>query len=98
MTDAEKIAEIQRLLMEAYDHYFSYESHCKSYEGTIAIYYPNVFEQRDGKTAPTYEISSYVFADGRMEEFKTLDDALETVRQWHADEMAFVPGEDHDRW
>jgi hypothetical protein len=36
------------------------------------------------------EIYSYVFCEqGRSQDFDSLDEALETVRDWHAKEMAY---------
>jgi hypothetical protein len=91
--DYEKLEEIQRLLDEAYDHYFKYESHAKSYEGSIAVHYNNYWDRRNDETGlkiKYIEISSYVFCrQGRQEHFDTVDEALATVREWHRDEMAF---------
>lgn len=95
MTDQEKLAEISRLLDEAYKHYFSYEGHCKSSEGYIHVEYGNYWDRYDNPTEmkiKSVHIYSYVFCtQGRSEDFDSLDDALEAVRQWHADEMAYDP-------
>jgi hypothetical protein len=91
--DYEKLEEIQRLLDEAYDHYFKYESHAKSYEGSIAVHYNNYWDRRNdeaGLKIKYIEISSYVFCrQGRQEHFDTVDEALATVREWHRDELAY---------
>lgn len=94
--DAEKLAEISRLLHEAYEHYFTYEGHCKSGEGRISVYYGNFWERQDnpGELKITgIDIYSYVFVEGgaRSQYFDSVDEALETVRRWHADEMAYDP-------
>ena len=89
--DYEKLEEISRLLDEAYNHYFQYESHCKSSEGHISIEYGNLWDRKDeGIRITGVSIYSYVFCrEGRKEYFDSLDDALTTVRQWHKDEMAY---------
>jgi len=35
------------------------------------------------------EIYSYVLGPNRSHDFDSVDDALDTVRKWHADEMAY---------
>jgi hypothetical protein len=91
--DYEKIEEIQRLLDEAYDHYFKYESHAKSYEGRVGVFFNNYWDRREdgpGLKIKYIEISSYVFCRrDRQEYFDTIDEALATVREWHKDEMAY---------
>jgi hypothetical protein len=91
--DYEKLEEIQRLLDEAYDHYFKYESHAKSYEGKIAVHFNNYWDRRKdspGLKIDHIEISSYVFCrQGRHEYFDTVDEALAAVQEWHKDEMAY---------
>lgn len=95
MNDIEKLQEISRLLDEAYTHYFSYEGHCKSSEGFISIEYGNLWDRRDNPLElpiKNVHIYSYVFCEqGRSQDFDTLDDALETVREWHAREMEYDP-------
>ena len=87
-----KVQEISRLLREAYDHYFQYEGHCKSSEGQINISYGNLWEREDPselKVESIY-IYSYVFCRGeRSKTWDTIDEALEEVRGWHAEEMAY---------
>lgn len=91
----EKLQEISALLNEAYEHYFSYEGHCKSYEGTIQIDFGNYWGRTDDPTNLTIQsvhISSYVFCtQGRHEYFDSVDEALQEVRKWHANEMAYDP-------
>lgn len=95
MNDIEKLQEISRLLDEAYTHYFTYEGHCKSSEGFISIEYGNLWDRRDNPLElpiKNVHIYSYVFCDqGRSQDFDTLDEALETVRGWHAREMEYDP-------
>jgi len=79
-----RLVEIQRLLTEAYDHYFQHsDGYCKSSEGAVSLHYPNYFDQRDGVTEPQVSIYSYVLGPSRNHDFPNLDAALRTVRQWH---------------
>lgn len=93
MNDTEKLQEISRLLDEAYTHYFEYEGHCKSSEGFISIEYGNLWDRRETPgemPIKNVHIYSYVFCrEGRSQDFESLDAALETVRGWHAEEMAY---------
>jgi hypothetical protein len=93
MDTIEKLQEISRLLDEAYQHYFSYESHCKSSEGWISLEYGNYWDRSENPSeVPIMNVCiySYVFCEeGRSQDFKSLDEALETVREWHAKEMAY---------
>ena len=84
------LAEIRRLLAEAYEHYFTNsDGHCKSSEGAISIHYPPFF-WRDDETSepPGIEIYSYVLGPHRSHHFRTSAEALAAVREWHASEMA----------
>lgn len=93
MNDIEKLQEISRLLDEAYKHYFEYEGHCKSSEGWISVEYGTYWDRSDNPSElpiKGVEIYSYVFCEqGRSQDFESLDEALETVREWHAKEMAY---------
>ena len=95
MNDFEKLAEISRLLDEAYKHYFSYEGHCKSSEGYMHVEYGNYWDRSENPTelkVKSVHIYSYVFCrQGRSEDFDSIDEALEVVHGWHADEMAYDP-------
>lgn len=87
-----KLQEISRLLKEAYDHYFEYEGHCKSAEGQIEVSYGNLWERENpyDLSIKSVYIYSYVFCrEGRSKSWDTVDEALEEVRGWHADEMAY---------
>lgn len=92
-SDHQKLTEISRLLDEAYKHYFEYEGHCKSSEGFISVEYGNYFERADNPTELDIKgvyIYSYVFCkDGRSQDFSSIDEALETVREWHREEMSY---------
>lgn len=84
--------EISRLLREAYDHYFEYDAHCKSAEGNIEVSYGNLWEREDPNdiSIKSVYIYSYVFCrEGRGKTWDTVDEALEEVRGWHAEEMAY---------
>ncbi len=96
MTFNEKLEEIWRLLEEAYDHYFTYESHCKSQDGVVSIHYPNYFEMKKGNCEPSISIYSYCLGPSREHYFKDIDEALKTVREWHKNEMEYVPDMDED--
>lgn len=90
--DKEKLREISCLLREAYDHYFQYEGHCKSAEGQIEVSYGNLWEREDPNdiSIKSIYIYSYVFCRGeRSKSWDTIDEALEEVRGWHAEEMAY---------
>lgn len=87
-----KLQEISCLLREAYDHYFEYEGHCKSAEGQIEVSYGNLWEREDPNdiSIKSIYIYSYVFCRGeRSKSWDTIDEALEEVRGWHAEEMAY---------
>lgn len=89
--DLDKLREIHNLLDEAYNHYFEYEGHCKSSEGYISIEFGNLWDRKEsGLEIKNVHIYSYVFCrEGRSQDFASLDEALETVRGWHAEEMAY---------
>ncbi len=88
-----KLQEISRLLNEAYDHYFEYEGHCKSAEAQIEVGYGNLWDRQDDPSnlkVQYVHIYSYVFCrDGRAKSWQSVDEALEEVRGWHAEEMAY---------
>lgn len=84
------VAEMQRLLTEAYTHYFatSSDGHCKSSEGAITLHFPTYFDLKDGQTAPACSVYSYVFGPSRNHHFQSTDEALDAVREWHRYAMA----------
>lgn len=94
---SDKIHEIQRLLAEAYKHYFKFsDGHCKSGEGAVSIHLPAFFWDEDADREPSVEVYSYVLGPSRSHHFKTASEALEAVREWHRDEMN--NDWDHDGW
>lgn len=89
-TNKEKLQEIRRLLKEAYDHYFKHgDGHCKSAEGQISVHFGNYWQDKDDLVIRWIEIYSYVFGSGRSHSFDTIDEALDTVKRWHKEEMEF---------
>lgn len=96
---AEKLLEIARLHDEAFDRAMQHDGHHKSNEGSIELVFTNRFdEERD--TDPLHikavGVYSYVLGPSRMHYFDSVDEALETVRGWHAAEMAHVYSEDEE--
>jgi hypothetical protein len=83
----DKLNKIHTLLLEAYSHYFVYETHCKSSEGIVSLHFPNFWDLRAGETEPSVEIFSYALTNGRTHHFDSLDKALEEVKKWHKAEM-----------
>lgn len=94
--DIEKLEKIQDLLDEGLAHYLTYDSHCKSSEGYVSVSFGNSWERRDGKSPIRVNIYSYVLAPNRSNDFDSIDEALEAVIEWHAEEMAYVPDEDYE--
>ncbi|ONK10356.1 hypothetical protein [Streptomyces sp. MP131-18] len=89
--DLEALRELQRLLDEAYEHYFANsDGYCKSSEGYIGLDLNNYFERRDGEPLRIkgVEVYSYVLGPSRRHTFPTIAAALDTVRRWHAEEMS----------
>lgn len=89
--EAQGLAEIARLLDEAYTHYFANsDGYCKPSEGDIELTFNNFFERRDGQSFAITSVGvySYVFGPSRMHYFSSVQSALETVRDWHRIEMA----------
>jgi hypothetical protein len=90
MTNKQKLKEIRRLLKEAYDHYFKHgDGHCKSAEGQISVHFGNYWTDGDDLVIRSVEIYSYVLGPSRSHFFDTIDEALETVKKWHHNEMNF---------
>lgn len=88
--DQEKLLQIRKLLKEAYDHYFdNSDGHCKSAEGTISIEFGNYWTDKNCELKITgVSIYSYVLGPNRDHYFDSIDEALESVIQWHKDEMS----------
>lgn len=94
--DLDKLSEIQNLLDEGLEHYLTYESHCKSAEGYVSVSLSNSWERRDNRNPITVEVYSYALGPNRSHFFDSIDEALEEVRSWHKEEMAYVPDEDYE--
>ena len=92
--DAKNLAEIDRLLHEAYQHYFDgSDGHCKSSEGHISVSFGNYWDRFDKEgderlTISEVTIYSYVLGPSRSHDFDTTAAALEAVKEWHKEEMA----------
>lgn len=82
------LAEIRRLLTEAYEHAFQFDGSCKSSEGAITVHYPPFFWSHGANEEPCVEVYSYVLGPNRSHWFDSSTKALEAVRGWHAEEMA----------
>jgi hypothetical protein len=100
-SDFNKLKKIRQLLKEAYDYYFDYSSvhggHCKSGEGHISLEFGNYWEDEKCECKITsVAIYSYVFGSSRSHYFDSLDEALETVVQWHKEELSCVYKPDDD--
>ena len=94
--DEQNLAEIRRLLAEAYEHYFANsDGNHKSGEGAISVHYPPFFWRNDPSYGSvSFEIYSYVLGPHRSHYFKSSAEALANVRQWHKDEMEHDYSED----
>lgn len=88
--DAKKLKQIRTLLKEAYDHYFTNDPDpsCKSAEGQISLYFSNYWEDKEELVIRHIEIYSYVFGSTRLHTFKSMDEALETVKGWHKEQLS----------
>jgi hypothetical protein len=97
--DLDNLTEIQRLLDEGLKHYLTYESHCKSSEGSVTVEWDfgNSWERFEGPVTPKLSCSVYSYALGpeRSHYFDSIEEALEEVRKWHKAEMEFTPDEDY---
>jgi len=100
-SDFDKLKKIRQLLKEAYDHYFELsDGHCKSSEGSISVEFGDYWSDKECKGKITgVSIYSYVLGSSgttslgfatRLHYFDNLDKALETVIQWHREEMAMT--------
>ena len=88
-SDFNKLKKIRQLLREAYDHYFEFsDGHCKSSEGYIGLDFGDYWSDKNCELKITgVQIYSYVLGSSRLHYFKNIDEALETVIQWHSDQM-----------
>ncbi|MFJ3084414.1 hypothetical protein ACIPJG_32310 [Streptomyces halstedii] len=88
--EAKDLSKIQRLLDEAYDHYFRYsDGYCKSSEGHIALNFNHYFERSAGEVPgiKSVEVYSYVLGPHRSHYFDSTAEALVAVKLWHEKEM-----------
>ena len=100
MTYDEKLAEIRRLLAEAYEVALAIDSHAKSSEGAISIHYEPYFwweDESEWSKPSGISIYSYVLGPHRNNYFKNIDDALREVRCWHKKTMKWRP-DPNDPW
>jgi hypothetical protein len=94
--DLDNLTEIQRLLDEGLEHYLTYESHCKSSEGAVAVHFGNSWDRRDGRNPVSVTVYSYALGPSRSHDFDSTQEALDEVRKWHKAEMEYVPDENYD--
>ena len=98
-----KLNEIQRLIDEAYDDYIDRDPdlYHKSSEGHISVSFGNYFDRSDEefpRVTPEVDIYSYVLGPHRSHYFDSIDQALETVRVWHHNQLNTVySDDDYDR-
>lgn len=95
--DLEKLNEIQRLIDEAYQDYFTRDTdgHHKPSEGHISVSFGNYFERSDDNPpSPEVEIYAYVLGPTRSHSFDSIEQALETVKAWHHNQMNTVYTDD----
>jgi hypothetical protein len=93
---SERLMRLQRLLGEAYSHYFRYEKKAIADEGSVSVSWGDVRGVLKGDVEPSVLIVSSAFGDGDSHGFATLDLALSEVERWHAKELANEP--DTDVW
>jgi hypothetical protein len=87
------VVEIMRLHDEAFRAAVEIEGCHKSSEGQITLHLTNTFERQDGEgplTVKAVEVYAYVVGPSRSHHFESLDEALTTVRKWHAETMEWV--------
>lgn len=92
MTDREKLRELARLHDEAFWAADALDGHHKSSEGQITVHLTNAFERADGEGMKVtgVEVYAYVLGPNRSHYFDSVDEALATVRKWHAETMDWV--------
>lgn len=92
--DLRNIREIVRLLDEAYQHWWdtAEDHHAKSAEGRVSIHLPTWWERRQVRARAGRRVNvtvySYVLGPTRTHHFDDTEQALDAVRQWHAEEMS----------
>ena len=92
--DLDNLAEIWRLLDEAYRHALeSGDTHGKSGEGCVTLDF-SLFWDWEVELGPRLvgvQVYSYMLGPSRNHYFATTAEALTAVRQWHKQEMEWVP-------
>ncbi|HET7455415.1 MAG TPA: hypothetical protein VFJ76_07840 [Solirubrobacterales bacterium] len=80
-----KLREIVRLIDEATSYAINQGAGYKRSEGAISVHYGTTEDRHDGHAFSIrgVEIYSYLLGPSRNHFFSTLDEALETVRDWH---------------
>jgi len=104
--DLDKAKEIARLHDEAFWHLHKFDGHAKSGDGNVSIELGlgTVWDRQDGPVEPTISVNiySYVVASDtpsypnfgqRSHYFESVDQALDAMRDWHAEAMAYNPSE-----
>lgn len=84
------LEEIDRLLDEAYRHYFARpDALGKSAEGHIEVILGNYWDRDadEERTSPRVAIYSYALGPSRTHYFNSVQEALDEVQAWRAREM-----------
>lgn len=83
------LEEINRLLYEANRHSLERDGLGKSSEGAISLHFGNHWDRLDeaDRKSPSVSIYAYLLGPHRNHDFDSIQEALETVRVWHRDEM-----------
>jgi hypothetical protein len=102
--DLANIKEITRLHDEAFWHLHQYDGHAKSSDGAISIEigFGNVWERNESPVTPRVGVAiySYVVASDtpsypnfgqRNHYFETVEEALQVMKEWHAEAMSYQP-------
>lgn len=95
--ELEQLAEIVRLLNEAYEHYFEFgDGYAKSSEAHISLDFGTYWDRADPETrhAPKVSIYSYVLGPYRNHNFDPIEQALQVVRVWHDRGMTYDYADD----
>lgn len=89
MTDKERFFSLRKRLFKAIDKALQEDSHCKSYEGSIAItqQFPDFFEDEYAKESSDYyriTLHCYVLGPARHYDFigSTFSAALDKFEKW----------------
>lgn len=87
--ELDMLTEIDFLLDEANAHALADDGHCKSSEGYLEVNFGNHWDRRpeDERRKPGVSIFAYLLGPTRGHSFDTIEQALDTVRVWHYNEM-----------